>query len=223
MKKIKGMKYYFIAAAIALLAVFVAAPAGARDLNWMLRGDYDYSLVGTCARASCGGGGYDCVNEPGFNPETLAPTGDYYSDNYSIRGKINFDGHGGYTSNAGGLNIRFSPKPDPVIPFTLDCSGTYIIYSQDNELFVDMTYDSCISKVTSGAFAGITQEYSNSFIMRGRLDTDTGSGVVMTSTTVPSIEEIEVIAPAIPGVVGTKVQRICNNMGNMVKLSGPNH
>ena len=30
MKKIKGMKYYFIAAAIALLAVFVAVPVGGK-------------------------------------------------------------------------------------------------------------------------------------------------------------------------------------------------
>ena len=33
MKKINGIKYYFIAAAIALLAVLVAAPAGAGKLE----------------------------------------------------------------------------------------------------------------------------------------------------------------------------------------------
>ena len=42
MKKVKGMNYYFVAASIALLAVFVAAPAGAGDLNWKLRGDYTF-------------------------------------------------------------------------------------------------------------------------------------------------------------------------------------
>ena len=54
MKKINGIKYYFIAAAIALLAVLVAAPAGAGNLNWKLHGDYTYNVAATCAHAACG-------------------------------------------------------------------------------------------------------------------------------------------------------------------------
>ena len=54
MKKIKGMKYCFIAAAIGLLAVLIAAPAGAGNLSWKLHGDYTYNVAATCAHAACG-------------------------------------------------------------------------------------------------------------------------------------------------------------------------
>ena len=56
MKNSRITKCCFIAAAIAILAVFTAAPVGARELNWKLRGDYAWNSTSTCASASWGFG-----------------------------------------------------------------------------------------------------------------------------------------------------------------------
>ena len=115
MKKIKGMKYYFVAVAIALLAVFMAAPAGAGGLDRRLYGDYTYNVAATCAHAACGintAKEYDCespanqnvairksLKRPctwGFNPVTLAlrVPGSQKSYGYNLQGVINFNGRG---------------------------------------------------------------------------------------------------------------------------------
>ncbi len=67
MNNLKLSKCCLIAVAVALLAVFVAAPAGAGDLDGRLRGDYTYNVAATCANAACGinqtTGKYDCQSE----------------------------------------------------------------------------------------------------------------------------------------------------------------
>ena len=54
MNNSKITKCCLIAVAIALLAVFVAVPAGAGGLDRRLFGDYTYNVAATCAHAACG-------------------------------------------------------------------------------------------------------------------------------------------------------------------------
>jgi len=244
MKEIIGMKYCFIAVAIALLAVLVAGPAGAGNLNWKINGDYTYNVSATCAHAACGQIAenacclspnnpagctvpckYNCDTLPGFNPVTLAlrEPGKQKSYGYNVQGVTHFDGHGNFTLKGEVLVIRTSlgtGQPDiPANQADLDCDGTYIVGSKDNELFVDITFTNCTSKITSGQFGvmGFTQELSGPVTGRGRLDTFTGSSIVIIGNTLPYIEELEVTAP--PPFKGMKEQRICNNAGSIVKLS----
>jgi hypothetical protein len=227
MKEIIGIKYCFIAAAIALLAVLVAAPAGAENLNWKIHGDYTYNVAATCAHAACGPTTppYDCDTSPGFNPVTLAlrEQGKQKSYSYNVQGVTHFDGHGNFTLKGEVLVIRTSLGTSqldiPANQADLECHGTYIVGSKDKELFVDITYTNCTSKITSGQFGvmGFTQELSGPITVRGRLDTFTGSSIVIISNTLPYIEELEVTAP--PPLKGMKEQRICNNTGSIVKLS----
>jgi hypothetical protein len=230
MNKKNGTKVCFIATAIALLAVFVAAPAGAGDLNWKLRGDYAYNVAATCATAACGPdleGKYNCQAEStrGFDPATLAlrEPGKQKSYSYNVQGVADFDGHGNFTFKGEALVIRTSLGTSqldiPANQADLECHGTYIVGSKDSELFVDITSTNCTSKITSGQFGlmGVTQELSGPVTVRGRLDTFTGSSIVIISNTLPYIEETELTAP-LP-LKGMNEQRICNNMGSIVKLS----
>ena len=274
LNSLKMTKSCFIAAAIALLAVFVAAPAGAGDLNWKLRGDYTYNVAGNCAHAVCGqvieanccvspGNPVDCdstkpckydcgseanccvspgnpvgcasVVQPctwGFNPATLAlrVPGKQKSYSYNIQAVINFNGRGNFTLNGEVLVVRNSlgtaPPDIPANQLDLDCDGTYKVDSVGNGLFVDMTFAVCIGKITSGLFGawGFTQKISGPVIVRGRLDTVTGSSSVIISNTLKYMEELEVTAcPGYPGLVGMKEQRICHNTGSIVKLSPRNN
>jgi len=214
--------------------VFVAAPTGAGDLNWKLRGDYTYNIAGTCARAGCSpdqAGKYDCQSEStrGFNPATLAlrVPASQKSDSYKVQSVVHFDGHEKFTLKGEGLSIRLSPgtaPPDiPANQFDLNCDGTYKVNSDGNGLFVDITFTKCTSMIKSGFFGqlGFTQEISGPTTLRGRLDTSTESSPVTISNTIPYIEEMEVTYVLSPFdfLIGSKEQRICNNMGSIVKLS----
>ncbi len=221
-------KYHFIAAAIALLAVFVAAPVGAGDLNWKLRGDYTYNVAATCAHAVCGkpvdppNAPYDCDTFPGFNPFTLAlrVPKSQKSYSYKVQGVMHFDGRGKWTLKGEILNIRTSlgTNPDTDIPVTqmdLDAGGTYVVDSVGNGLFVDITSPTYTVTLKSG----VVLKFSGPITARGRLDTVTGSSTVIISQTIPEIEEQEIIvAPSTPPL-GMKEQRICNGTGSLVKLS----
>ncbi len=58
MNKKNGTTVGFIAAAIALLVVAMAVPAGAGDLNRLLTGDYAFNSSEVCAGAD---GGFDAA------------------------------------------------------------------------------------------------------------------------------------------------------------------
>jgi hypothetical protein len=160
----------------------------------------------------------------------LRVLGSQKSYSYNIQGLINFDGRGNFTLNGEVLAIRSSlgtaPPDIPVNQLDLDCNGTYKVDSVGNGLFVDMTFAVCIGKITSGLFGawGFTQKISGPVIVRGRLDTVTGSSSVIISNTLKYMEELEVTAcPGYPGLVGMKEQRICHNTGSIVKLSPRNN
>jgi hypothetical protein len=230
MKKVKGMKYYFIAAAIALLAVFVAAPAGAGDQDRRLFGDYTYNIAATCVHAACDNKDCQSASTWGFNPVTLAlrVPGSQRSTSYNIQSVIRFDGLGKFTLNGEGLDIRSSlGTPNsidiPANQFDLICDGTYTVDSVGNEKFVNITFEGCTATIKSGLFGilGFTQKLTGPITVRGRLDAGTGSSPVTISNTIPYIEEGEVTAALGPltSLIGSKEQRICNNMGSMEKLS----
>jgi len=248
MNNLKMKKYYFIAAAIALMAVFVAAPAGAtgaRDLNWKFRGDYTYNAAATCANAVCGqdqAGKYDCgsaanccvsSNKPancdpnvppctwGFNPATLAlrVPGSQKSYGFNVQGVINFDGHGNWTLKGEILVIRTTVGINPPdIP------------ANQSDLDVAGTY--VVDSVGNGLFvditwptytvtlkSGVVLKFSGPITSRGRLDTVTGSSTVIISQTIPEIEEQEIIVAPLTSLLGMKEQRICGNIGTIVQLS----
>ena len=207
-------KCCLIAAAIAILAVFTAAPVGARELNWKLRGDYAWNSTSTCASASCG---FDTNQIPGPNRNLQScpgplPVAIGISYNYAIQGKFSFDGHGGFDFSGEVLGIMLEPYPNPAISpplptssnfrfpvhhYEMECTGTYVV---DDEGVVGITFASCGVGTT---FEGAT--------LQGRLDTVTGTSIVFLSNTSPTIEDVN----GFP----TPVQRICNATGSMVKLS----
>ena len=100
MNNLKLSKCCFIAVAVALLAVFVAAPAGAGDLDRRLFGDYAYNIAATCAHAACGER-LPIESTRGFTPDTLAlrVPGSQKSNSYNIQSVIRFDGLGKFTLN----------------------------------------------------------------------------------------------------------------------------
>jgi hypothetical protein len=230
MNNLKLSKCCFIAVAIALLAVFVAAPAGAGGLDRWLYGDYTYNVAATCVNAACGQssptGPYDCVNYPGFNPDTLAlrVPGSQKSYGYNVQGVIHFDGHGKFTLKGEILTIRSSlgtnPTTDiPVSQLDLDADGTYVVDSVGNGLIVDITFSPYTTTIKSGPYQGFVYNFSSAITLRGRLDTVTGSSTLIISTTIPDIEEQVLIAPSdYVGKVPNE-QRICNLTGSLVKLS----
>ena len=109
---------------------------------------------------------------------------------------IHFDGHGNFTVKGEVLVIRTSLGTSqldiPANQADLDCHGTYIVDSKDNELFVDITFPNCTIKITSGQFGalGFTQELSGPVIVRGRLDTFTGNSIVIIGNMFPYIRRI---------------------------------
>jgi hypothetical protein len=221
MNNLKLKRCFFITAAIALLAVFLAVPAGAGDLNWKLKGDYAWTSTGTCASASCG---FDTNQIPGPNRNLQScpgplPVAIGVSYNYAIQGKFSFDGHGGFDFNGEVLSIMLEPYPNPAtIPplptsanfkspihhFEAEAAGTYVVDDEADELFVEIKFDYLKIIGTPYLFKGAT--------FRGRLTSNSVGSVVFLSATSPVPEDVV-------GYPFPNMQRICNATGSMVKLS----
>lgn len=86
----------------------------------------------------------------------------------------------------------------------MECTGSYLVKHDGKELVAELTFDSCkfitLGKEAKGA------------VLRGRLDTATGTTLVFLSTTTPTPEDMI-------GYPFSNMQRICNATGSMVKLS----
>jgi hypothetical protein len=222
MNNLKLKRCFFIATAIAILAVFTTAPVGAGDLNWKLRGDYAWNATSTCASATSG---FTADPFPlrkaigGSSPDDTHPPDKGISYNYSVQGKFSFDGHGVFDFEGEVLSIMLEPyraTPEeeekntyknfksPVHPLALDGNGIYTIANEADGLFVAITFSNIKVPGTGIEFNGA--------IVRGRLDTVMGTSIVFLSTTSPIPEEVIGLSP-------TPAERICNGTGSMVKLS----
>ena len=215
MNKLTLKRCFIIVAAIALLAVFAAAPAGAGGLDGKLSGKYSWNSTGTCVSAALG---FDSNTIPGpgrkTKPDGTAAIGVSYG--YAIRGEVSFDGRGEFKFNGEYLGIMTEPyrsAPDLTSPNfdspvhavdEMECTGNYLVKHDGKELVAELTFDSCkfitLGKEAKGA------------VLRGRLDTATGTTLVFLSATTPTPEDMI-------GYPLKDMQRICNATGSMVKLS----
>jgi hypothetical protein len=83
--------------------------------------------------------------------------------------------------------------------------GIYVVDNDNKakELVIKITFNSMRASVN-----GTTQEFTG-VTFRGRLDTVTGTSIVLLGNTLPTIEN----------VTGSSMARICNASGTMVQLS----
>jgi hypothetical protein len=234
MNTLKLKRCFFIAAAIALLAVFVAAPSGAGDLNWKLRGDYAFNSGGACVFASIGFELNSSTGKWGRKPLGAPYPGTSY--NYAIQGVFSFDGHGGFTFNGEALHLfldpfLFPPPPSPPAPpyslwppyetfkypvnnVNAVGTGEYAVINEANGLFVEITFTTL--NFTNPDMSPPLDLTAKGFTFRGRLDTFAGAGIVFLSSTNETPQDV--LGGSYQGA-----QRICNGSGNMVKLSPRNN
>lgn len=219
------MKYYFIAAAIALLAVFVAVPVGAkgkkRDLNRLLTGDYSTNASFVCAEAL---GGFDGVNR---NPDPTDPPGLISKTlSGSTQGVVSYDGDGEFTFQGKVLSVAHdpggssTPLVSPVSQYDMECWGTYQVNS---DLSTGGQYD-CRIYPLAGPFT--PPNYPPGFYMeikglrlKGQLLGTMGNIFHLRSDTEPNVEEIYVVNLFGPDPVKV-AERICTNSGTAMKIVG---
>jgi hypothetical protein len=211
MNSLSIKKCFFIAAAIALFAVFMAVPAGAGGWERMLSGKYSLNTTGTCVAAVFG---FDANTEPG--PGRNAGPGVSYG--YAVRGEISFYGHGKFefigkylgtmTEPYGGDPLTLSNFNSPVHAVDeMKCSGSYLVDHDGKELVAELTFDSC-----KFIFPTLGVKEAKGGVLRGRLDTATGATLVFLTNTTPTPEDMV-------GYPSPVMQRICTAYGSMVKLS----
>jgi hypothetical protein len=238
MSKIKRIKYYFIAAAIALLAVAAAVPAGAgdsnvnchkQDLNRLLTGDYFQNNSFVCASAY---GGFDTDLNRKTDPAGLI------SGNFSgsTQGITSYDGHGGFTFRGQVLTIAHdpggstAPLKSPISQYDMECWGTYQV---NQDLSTEGEYD-CRIDPTAGPFL-VNPPYPPEFYMvieglrqKGQLLGTAGNILALRSDTAPNVETVigynfYLPTPNGPVLVLGPIQlaeRICTNSGTGMKIVG---
>ena len=137
MNKKNRTKVGFIAAAIALLLVAMAVPAGAGDLNRLLTGDYAFNSSQVCAHALSG---FDAaLNRKPDPPGSISVT-----TSGSNQGVTSFDGHGGFTYRGKFLSVDHDPAgstaplKSPVSQYDVECSGTAQV---NRNLSIESEYD----------------------------------------------------------------------------------
>ena len=222
MNNSKMKKYYFIAAAIALLAVFVAAPAGAGGhLDSKLHGKYAWNSTQDCA-LSLGG-----IDPDTFERLPVRGTGGIIlgiTNTYVMQAEFSFKGNGEFDYEGKVLAIIHEPyRANPLVPFESMLNNFYVrpvisatmvgegTYSVTHEGNVGITF----TKTTLTYPDGRNEVYSGS-TSQGRLDTATGSSIVFLSSTDPAVDNVYNV---VDGDLVLKGQRICNGTGSMVKLS----
>jgi len=227
MSRIKGMKYYFIAVAIALLVVAVAVPAGAWNLNRNLYGDYATNTSYVCAYSTFG-----------FDPVTLQrkdspdPKYDILSTFFpsitqvgSGQGVYSFDGHGGLTFEGQVLTVEqdrggsSAPTPFPVSQWAMVCTGTYEV---DHDLSVTGTGDCKLTPKAGPSASKPTYLKISGLEWKGQLLGGTiGSILLLRTDSEPNIETVKIMdIPDFPGGTFT-MERICAASGTVMKIVGP--
>jgi hypothetical protein len=225
MNKKNGTKVGFIAAAIALLVVFVAVPVGAGDLNRLLTGDYASNSSFVCAGAY---GFFD--NDLNRNPD---PQGFISTTNSgSTQGVTSFDGHGGFTFRGKVLSVTHDPAgstvplKSPVSQFDMECSGTTQV---NQDLSTESEYD-CRIDPLAGPFP--FPPYPPEFYMeikglraKGQLLGTMDNILLLKTDTEPNVEEVYFYNFYLPGPVFIPgpikvLERICTSSGTSMRITG---
>ena len=141
------------------------------------------------------------------------------SYNYAIQGDFSFDGRGGFTFDGEYLGVMAEPYPNPaVIPplptstsftapihhYSSEGAGSYRVELEAKGLIIEIKFDHLNIIGTPYVVKGA--------IFRGRLTSSSVGSVVFLNTTSPIAEDLI-------GYPSTKMQRICNAYGSMIKLS----
>jgi hypothetical protein len=229
MNQKKGIKVGFIAAAIALLVVAVAVPAGAgdlykkHDLNRLLQGDYEANSSFVCA-----------IARSGFNEETLVRADGQPTYSGSTQGVFHYDGHGNYSFQGKALTVthdigthdsmgKATPNLSPVSQLDMNCSG---FYNVNADLSVEGEGE-CTIVPLKGPY--LYSPYPPGFYsvikgiqMKGQLLGTIGHILSLRADTEPNVEKGQFYysTPSGPAPAST-FERICTGSGMGMKLVGP--
>ncbi len=226
MNKIKGIKVCFITAAIALLAVFIAAPAGAWDLNRLLTGDYASNMSFVCASAY---GNFD--QDLNRNPDPPGLTSVMVSG--SSQGVTSYDGHGGYTFRGQVLSLTHdpvgstAPLKSPVSQYDMECRGTYKVnHDLSTEGEGDCRIDPSAGPFTLPPYPPEFYMVINGVRSKGQLLGTMGNILALRSDTETNVETVDFYNFPYPGIGivpgPVKVlERICSSSGTNMKIVGP--
>jgi hypothetical protein len=237
MDKKSGRKACCLAAAIALLVVAAAVPAGAgdsnlncnkQDLNRLLTGDYFQNNSFACAAAY---GFFDKDLNRNTDPPGLI-SGTYSG---STQGVTSYDGHGGFTYRGQVLTIAHdpggstAPLKSPISQYDMECWGTYEV---NHDLSTEAKYD-CRIDPSAGPFT--LSPYPPEFYMvikdiraTAQLLGTAGNILALRSDTEPNVETINAYNFYLPTNAGPVLnpgpfklaERICTSSGTGMKIVG---
>jgi hypothetical protein len=180
---------------LALSEVTLAAAAPDTNLNHLLRGDYQASLIATCVSDSVGFG------------ENLQRLGTGTSFEITVSGVLHYNGDG--TGNFSNHRMRIldgGPGPFPVFEADGDCTLTYT-------LNVDRTFTqqaNCTSTVLKGLASPPQTLTENGVRLEGYIAA--GLGVLVLSNTSPVQETV-----SFTGSPPITQKRICGYSGTAVR------
>jgi hypothetical protein len=229
MNKKNGTTVGFIAAAIALLVVAMAVPAGAGDLNRLLTGDYAFSSSENCAEAN---GYFDAALNRNPDPPGRIST----TSTASVEGVTSFDGHGGLTFRGKILLVTHdpggstAPLKSPVSQYDVECSGTAQV---NRDLSMESDYD-CKLYPLAGPLSN-NPLYPPGFYMemkdlrqQGQLLGTMDNSLILRTITEPKVRSVYFSNFYVPTPGGPvfilgpyKVgEQICHGSGTWMKITG---
>ncbi|MCU0578721.1 MAG: hypothetical protein MUF69_04155 [Desulfobacterota bacterium] len=225
MDKKRGRKACFLAAAIAMLVVAAAVPAGAGDanvncnkqgLNRLITGDYHSMLSLSCTYT-------DQVGT--FNPETLERSSIGNYSTATIQAVSSFDGRGGYTSLGEVLTVESGTSSFPVGQYKIECKDGK--YEVDEQLNVNIKCDTIITP-TAGYLHDhppVPPGYPPFFFVvyggesNGPALGTMGNIIILRHNTQPNVEELYAYG-AFGNPLAKLGERICASSGMSMKIIG---
>ena len=225
MKKSIGINPGSIIVVAVILTMVMAMPAGAKNNDRKLYGDYAANFSLNCATCN-----KDFTFFYGVAPycpsEAVSST---YT--WNAQGVYSFDGNGTFTFVGRYLGVLSDPFPlsptintNVVLPAKLKClDGGH--YTVNDDLTVKAGFDSCT--VYADELGTIPIHKISNVNFKGRLlDRMDGPILLLTDTMdpvspgLPSVEEVYNPPPPIPGAEGTTSYRICGMTGTAIPIKG---
>ena len=224
MKKIKGMKYYFIPAAIALLIVAVAVPVGATgkgNNDRRLFGEYAVNWSQNCA--SCTQKFLTAYSSPWVSNMPICPATPGWAT-LNVQGVYTFDGRGGFEFVGKYLAVLGAPMPVPNFPgltvpvvlSTLECLDG--IYTVNDDLTVAAGFKECTASLANGDVAHVIKDVN----MRGQLLDRMDGPVLLLSDTLDPVTKTTANMETLTNPLTTQIDsyRICGITGTAIKIKG---